>query len=61
MTLVNSRRSLPAKRDIVAVAKSTQSLATRQATHAEYAGMVVFRNQFDGELPAVEYPKIGVS
>jgi hypothetical protein len=29
--------------------------------HAEYAGVVLFRNTFDGELPAVEYPKIGVS
>lgn len=31
------------------------------ATHAEYSGLVLFRNTFDGELPAVEYPKINVS
>lgn len=45
MTLVNSR----------------SDIAERQATHAEYSGMVLFRNVFDGELPAVEYPKINVS
>lgn len=33
----------------------------RRATHAEYSGMVLFRNNFAGELPAVEYPKIHVS
>ncbi|EIW66224.1 hypothetical protein TREMEDRAFT_45866 [Tremella mesenterica DSM 1558] len=27
-------------------------------THAEYSGTVLFRNTFEGELPAVEYPKI---
>lgn len=33
----------------------------KRQTHAEYAGMVLFKNTFEGELPAVEYPKIGVS
>ena len=33
----------------------------QSATHAEYSGMVTFHNVFEGELPAVEYPKIGVS
>ena len=46
VTLVNSRDTFPTK---------------RQATHAEYSGLVLFRNTFDGELPAVEYPKISVS
>lgn len=32
----------------------------RATTHANFTGLVTFRNQFDGELPAVEYPKIGV-
>lgn len=45
VTLVNSRDNIP---------------TPRQATHAEYSGLVLFRNTFDGELPAVEYPKIGV-
>ena len=36
-------------------------LVERQsATHAEYSGIVTFHNTFDGELPAVEYPKINV-
>lgn len=46
MTLVNSREDIP---------------TPRQATHAEYSGLVFFRNTFVGELPAVEYPKIDVS
>jgi len=50
VTLVNSRAE-----------GSDMALARRQATHAEYAGSVLFRNVFDGELPAVEYPKINVS
>lgn len=29
--------------------------------HGAYSGEVLFRNQFQGELPASEYPKIGVS
>lgn len=33
----------------------------RSAEHAEYAGSVLFKNVFEGELPAAEYPKIGVS
>ncbi|KAJ9115409.1 hypothetical protein QFC22_005166 [Naganishia vaughanmartiniae] len=51
VTLVNSRKrsSLPA----------ASALARRQAEHAQYAGSVVFRNTFKGELPAAEYPKIG--
>lgn len=50
MTLVNERRAV-------------YSIDQRQssATHAEYSGLVLFRNTFDGELPAVEYPKINVS
>ncbi|WWC69036.1 uncharacterized protein I206_102972 [Kwoniella pini CBS 10737] len=45
VTLVNSR--------------SDSSLESRQSpTHAEYSGLVLFRNTFEGELPAVEYPKI---
>jgi hypothetical protein len=45
VTLVNSRSDIPEDRD---------------NTHAEYSGMVLFRNTFDGELPAVEYPKVNV-
>ncbi|KAK8861208.1 hypothetical protein IAR55_002027 [Kwoniella newhampshirensis] len=44
VTLVNSRSDIP--------------LESRQATHAEYSGLVLFKNTFEGELPAVEYPKI---
>ena len=46
MTLVNSR---------------SMKMSAREATHAEYAGDVLFKNTFEGELPAVEYPKINVS
>lgn len=46
VTLVNSRRALEER---------------QSATHAEYSGMVEFHNVFEGELPAVEYPKINVS
>jgi hypothetical protein len=49
VTLVSSKRDSPL------------ALVERQtATHAEYSGSVLFRNQFVGELPAAEYPKIGV-
>lgn len=50
VTLVNSRSDIP-----------TRSLVSKQANHAEYSGEVLFRNTFEGELPAVEYPKINVS
>lgn len=52
VTLVNSR-----KRSSLTVAPA---MTRRQAEHAEYAGSVLFRNTFKGELPAAEYPKIGV-
>ncbi|KAI9632189.1 major facilitator protein [Dioszegia hungarica] len=39
---------------------NSRSVSARQATHAEYAGEVLFRNTFEGELPAVEYPKINL-
>ncbi|RSH94248.1 hypothetical protein EHS25_004051 [Saitozyma podzolica] len=42
----------------VTLVNSRSDIAERQATHAEYSGVVLFRNVFDGELPAVEYPKI---
>ncbi|WWC87461.1 uncharacterized protein L201_002350 [Kwoniella dendrophila CBS 6074] len=46
VTLVNTKRS-------------ENSLDVRQSpTHAEYSGLVLFKNTFEGELPAVEYPKI---
>lgn len=45
----------------VTLVNSRDSVRERQATHAEYSGMVLFRNNFAGELPAVEYPKIHVS
>lgn len=48
VTLINERRD-------------TTSLESRQANHAEYSGLVLFRSTFEGELPAVEYPKINVS
>ncbi|KAJ9094999.1 hypothetical protein QFC21_005792 [Naganishia friedmannii] len=51
VTLVNSR-----KRSALPVGPL---LTQRQAEHAEYAGSVLFRNTFKGELPAAEYPKIG--
>lgn len=41
--------------------RDLSALDVRAATHANFSGVVTFRNQFDGELPAVEYPKIGVS
>ncbi|WVR04155.1 hypothetical protein IAU60_001154 [Kwoniella sp. DSM 27419] len=44
VTLVNTRSNMP--------------LDARDATHAEYSGLVLFKNTFEGELPAVEYPKI---
>ncbi|OXG12017.1 major facilitator protein [Cryptococcus neoformans Tu401-1] len=42
----------------VTLVNSRDDVRERQATHAEYSGMVLFRNNFVGELPAVEYPKI---
>ena len=46
ITLVDAKRS---------------GVSTRQSTtHAEYSGVVEFHNVFEGELPAVEYPKINV-
>ncbi|ODN97486.1 major facilitator protein [Cryptococcus wingfieldii CBS 7118] len=43
----------------VTLVNSKRDLTKREATHAEYSGVVLFRNTFEGELPAVEYPKIG--
>ncbi|ODN76627.1 hypothetical protein L202_05274 [Cryptococcus amylolentus CBS 6039] len=42
----------------VTLVNSKRDLTKREATHAEYSGVVLFRNTFEGELPAVEYPKI---
>ncbi|KIR28122.1 major facilitator protein [Cryptococcus deuterogattii 99/473] len=42
----------------VTLVNSRDDVQERRATHAEYSGMVLFRNNFAGELPAVEYPKI---
>nr|XP_019050058.1 major facilitator protein [Kwoniella bestiolae CBS 10118]OCF28988.1 major facilitator protein [Kwoniella bestiolae CBS 10118] len=40
-------------------ARSDIALESRQSpSHAEYSGLVLFKNTFEGELPAVEYPKI---
>ncbi|WWD08697.1 hypothetical protein V865_006810 [Kwoniella europaea PYCC6329] len=45
VTLINARSDIP--------------IESRQTpSHAEYSGLVLFRNTFEGELPAVEYPKI---
>nr|ODN74282.1 hypothetical protein L203_06630 [Cryptococcus depauperatus CBS 7841] len=49
VTLVNSRRWDN---------KDAEPLKRRAATHAEYSGLVLFKNTFKGELPASEYPKI---
>lgn len=49
VTLVNSKK------------RSVAHVEERQAEHAEYSGSVLFKNVFKGELPAAEYPKIGVS
>lgn len=40
--------------------------AVRQAptdvpSHPTYNGVVLFRNTFDGQLPATDYPKVNVS
>jgi hypothetical protein len=43
---------------VTLVTKDRRELEERKNIHAEYEGVVTFRNQFDGELPAVEYPKI---
>jgi hypothetical protein len=40
--------------------RSTQGMEPRQANHAEYSGLVLFKSTFEGELPAAEYPKINV-
>ncbi|ORY26066.1 lung seven transmembrane receptor-domain-containing protein [Naematelia encephala] len=62
VTLVNSRSDLPPNAKLfireAAPEDAAVSLEGRQATHAEYSGLVLFRNNFEGELPAVEYPKI---
>jgi hypothetical protein len=33
----------------------------RDEGHATYKGLVFFQNQFDGMLPATDYPKVNVS
>ncbi|KAI5450888.1 hypothetical protein NCC49_002628 [Naganishia albida] len=43
----------------VGVVPVTLVTSKRSAEHAEYAGSVLFKNVFEGELPAAEYPKIG--
>lgn len=43
---------------VTLVTNDKRELEERKSVHAEYEGIVTFRNQFDGELPAVEYPKI---
>ncbi|CAK9779553.1 hypothetical protein CC85DRAFT_288042 [Cutaneotrichosporon oleaginosum] len=43
---------------VTLVTKDRRDLEVRKNIHAEYEGVITFRNQFDGELPAVEYPKI---
>ena len=52
VTLVNSK-----KRSI----ERSDFLPRQEATHASYSGSVLFKNTFEGQLPAAEYPKIGVS
>jgi hypothetical protein len=47
VTLVNGKRSLGGRQS--------------STTHASYSGSVLFKNTFEGQLPAAEYPKIGVS
>ncbi len=41
---------------------SSSVLPERQSTdiHPSYKGTVLFRNVFDGELPATDYPKVNV-
>jgi len=51
VTLVNSK-----KRSI----ERSDFLPRQEATHASYSGSVLFKNTFEGQLPAAEYPKIGV-
>ncbi|GMK58380.1 hypothetical protein CspeluHIS016_0504120 [Cutaneotrichosporon spelunceum] len=42
----------------VTVVTKNRALEPRKNIAAEYEGVITFRNQFDGELPAAEYPKI---
>ncbi|BEI85990.1 hypothetical protein CcaverHIS002_0602770 [Cutaneotrichosporon cavernicola] len=42
----------------VTLVTKERALDVRKNIAAEYQGVITFRNQFDGELPAVEYPKI---
>lgn len=39
----------------------TGRAGTEVPTHPKYQGVVLFRNVFNGKLPAAEYPKINVS
>jgi hypothetical protein len=46
---------------VVAITTRPSGSQVRQTdVHAKYSGSVLFRNQFKGELPAAEYPKIAV-
>lgn len=35
--------------------------ADTSAPHPSYTGSVLFRNTFDGQLPATDYPKVDVN
>lgn len=62
-TLIQKSQSEKSRADMTGVVPVTlvSTRSERDASHAEFSGMVLFRNTFDGELPAVEYPKINVS
>lgn len=48
VTLVNSAQK-----------RQVSSPTSPQPNHAAYSGSILFKNTFNGELPAAEYPKIG--
>jgi hypothetical protein len=51
VTLINSKKRSLERSDM---------LPREETTHASYSGSVLFKNTFEGQLPAAEYPKIGV-
>jgi hypothetical protein len=43
-----------------AIVPVTLQSAARDVLHPTYKGTVLFRNTFDGKLPATDYPKVNV-
>jgi hypothetical protein len=54
-------RHLPAIVPVTVLSTSPRQEPTDVPYHPSYHGSVLFRNTFDGKLPATDYPKVNVS